>query len=79
MVSGLDYAVSQPLTLGLAWNVASTPLTWLPALAYFTTLGYQLAVDANLAEVLVSLNESTPIDSTKAGYVSGTTQASFNS
>jgi len=69
MVSGLDYAVSQPLTLGLAWNVVSTPLTWLPALAYFTTLGYQLAVDANLAEVLVSLNESTPIDSTKAGYL----------
>jgi NNP family nitrate/nitrite transporter-like MFS transporter len=79
MISELDNAVNEPLTLGLALKVASTPLTWLPALAYFTTLGYQLAVDSNLANVLLSLNSSTTLDQTKAGYVSGTTQALFQS
>jgi len=69
MISELDNAVNEPLTLGLALKVASTPLTWLPALAYFTTLGYQLAVDSNLANVLLSLNSSTTLDQTKAGYL----------
>ena len=70
MVSELDYAVSEPLTLGLAWRVVSRPLTWLPALAYFTTLGYELAMNANLANILLLLYKSKTFDQTKAGYVS---------
>ncbi|KAL4079388.1 major facilitator superfamily domain-containing protein [Scleroderma citrinum] len=69
MVSQLDYAVNEPLTLGLALKVASTPLTWLPALAYFTTFGYELALDANLANVFLSLYKSKTFGQTKAGYL----------
>ncbi|KAI9568713.1 major facilitator superfamily domain-containing protein [Boletus coccyginus] len=68
MVSELDYAVSEPLTLGLAFKVASTPLTWLPALAYFTTLGYELALNANLANILLSLFKSSTFGTTEARY-----------
>ena len=74
MISELDYAVSEPLSLGLALKVLSTPLTWLPALGYFTTFGYQIAIYANLANVLLSLYESPTFGQTEAGYVSGVTQ-----
>lgn len=77
MVSELDYAVNEPLTLKLALKVASTPLTWLPALAYFTTFGYELAIDANLANIFLSLYKSKTFGQTKAGYVSGSTQLLF--
>ena len=73
MVSELDFAVNEPLTLGLALKVVFTPLTWLPALAYFTTFGYELAIDAYLANILLSLYKSTTFGHTKAGYVSGKT------
>ncbi|KAL4065998.1 major facilitator superfamily domain-containing protein [Scleroderma citrinum] len=69
MISELDCAVNEPLTLGLALKIASTPLTWLPALAYFTTFGYELAIDANLANVLLSLYKSETFGQTKAGYI----------
>jgi len=71
MVSELDTAVNEPLTWGLALKVASVPLTWLPAFAYLTTFGYELAVDAYLANVLLSLYRSPTFGQTKAGYVSG--------
>ena len=71
-VSELDYAVSEPLTLALTWKIVSRPLTWLPALSYFTTFGYELAIDANLANILLSLYKSKEFGQTKAGYVSGT-------
>lgn len=76
MVSELDHAVNEPLTLKLALKVVSMPLTWLPALAYFTTFGYELAIDANLANVLLSLYKSNTFGQTKAGYVSNTSQSS---
>jgi len=79
MVSELDYAVSEPLTLKLALKIASTPLTWLPALAYLTTFGYELAIDANLANVFLALYKSKTFDHTKAGYVSDTTPPQFPS
>ncbi|KAG6369332.1 nitrate transporter, partial [Boletus reticuloceps] len=69
MVSELDYAVNEPLTLELALKIISTPLTWLPALAYFATFGYELAIDANLANVLLSLYQSKTFGQTKAGYI----------
>ncbi|KAF8552378.1 nitrate transporter [Imleria badia] len=69
MVSELDHAVNEPLTLRLALKVASTPLTWLPALAYITTFGFELAMDANLAGVFLSLDKSKSIGQTQAGYM----------
>lgn len=69
VVIEIDYAVNKQLTLALAWKVITTPLTWLPALGYFTTFGYELAIDANLANVLLSLYRSPTFGQTKAGYV----------
>ncbi|KAK7682148.1 hypothetical protein QCA50_014735 [Cerrena zonata] len=45
------------------------PSTWLPGLAYLTTFGYELAIDANLANVLFGLFQSPTFGQTKAGYV----------
>ena len=69
MVSELDSAVSEPLTLRLALSILSKPVTWLPAFTYFTTLGYELAMNANLANVLLALYQSSTFGQTKAGYV----------
>ncbi|KAG6331788.1 hypothetical protein ID866_7301 [Astraeus odoratus] len=69
LVSELDYAVNEPVTWRLAFRVLSTPLTWLPALAYLTAFGYELAIDANLANVLLSLYKSPTFGQTKAGYI----------
>lgn len=74
MISELDYAVNEPLTLQLALKVISTSLTWLPALAYFATFGFELALDANLANVFLELYKSKTFGQTKAGYVSATVQ-----
>ena len=74
MTSELDFAISEPTTLELALEVASKPVTWLPALAYLSTFGYELAIDANLANVFLTLYQSSTFGQTKAGYVSGTTK-----
>lgn len=66
--SELDTAINDPLTVHQAVNVLSSPLTWLPALAYASTFGYELAIDANLANVLFGLYPK--LGQTKAGYVS---------
>jgi NNP family nitrate/nitrite transporter-like MFS transporter len=68
--SALDIAVNEPLTLKMAIKVLTSPLTWLPGLAYATTFGYELALDANLANILHGIY--VDIGQTKAGYVSGT-------
>lgn len=69
--SSLDRAVNEPLSLKSAGQVFGNPLTWLPALAYLTTFGYELALDANLANVLFNLYKSKSFTQTSAGYVSG--------
>ncbi|KAG1736105.1 major facilitator superfamily domain-containing protein [Suillus paluster] len=71
IVSELDTAVNKPVTLNLAYEVISNPLTWLPSLAYMTTFGYELAIDANLANVLFTLLKSPTFGQTKAGYIAG--------
>jgi len=71
MVSGLDAAVNKPLTLNMAYEIILNPLTWLPSLAYMTTFGYELAIDANLANVLYTLLKSPTFGQTKAAYVAG--------
>ncbi|KAH7929502.1 nitrate transporter [Leucogyrophana mollusca] len=70
-VSGLDVAVSKSLTWNIAYEVLVNPLTWLPSLAYLTTFGFELAMDANLANVLYALLKSPTFGQTKAGYIAG--------
>lgn len=67
--SELDVAVSEPLTLRVAARALSSPLTWLPALSYAMTFGFELAIDANMANVLFGLYPK--LGQTKAGYVRG--------
>ncbi|KAH9947041.1 major facilitator superfamily domain-containing protein [Amylocystis lapponica] len=65
----LDTAVNQPVTWRIAQEVMLSPLTWLPSLAYLTTFGYELAIDANLSNVLYGLYKSPSFGQTKSGYV----------
>ncbi|EGN92385.1 hypothetical protein SERLA73DRAFT_191257 [Serpula lacrymans var. lacrymans S7.3] len=69
--SELDIAVNKPLTVDIVSSVVTNPLTWLPALAYMTTFGFELCMDANLANVLYSLYKSPTFGQTKAGYIAG--------
>ncbi|KAH0839337.1 major facilitator superfamily domain-containing protein [Lanmaoa asiatica] len=71
MVSELDVAVTKSFTWRVAYEVIFNLLTWLPAMAYFTTFGYELAIDANLANVLFNLMKSPSFGQTKAGYIAG--------
>ncbi|KAG2006712.1 nitrate transporter [Coprinopsis cinerea AmutBmut pab1-1] len=50
--STVDVAVNQNLTFASAMKILTNPLTWLPALAYLTTFGFELALDAKMADVL---------------------------
>lgn len=65
----MDVAVNTPLTLKLAYAVIINPLTWLPALAYVTTFGFELAIDSNLANILFAIYKSKSFGQTKAGYI----------
>ncbi|KAG2059535.1 nitrate transporter [Suillus hirtellus] len=71
LVSELDTAVNNPLSLNTAYQIVMNPLTWLPSLAYMTTFGYELAIDVNLATVLYTLFKSPTFGQTKAGYIAG--------
>ncbi|KAG6810698.1 hypothetical protein H0H92_010697 [Tricholoma furcatifolium] len=68
--STVDIAINEPLTLQSASRIALNPLTWLPALAYFTTFGLELALDAQMANVLFALYSKRihGFNQTKAGY-----------
>ncbi|KAJ7085179.1 nitrate/nitrite porter [Mycena belliarum] len=55
LVSTVDVAVNEPLTLASAVNIMLSPLTWLPALAYMTTFGLELILDAQMETVLFNL------------------------
>lgn len=68
-IAPLDTAVSEPLTPAIALRILCTPLTWLPCVAYLTTFGYELAIDANLANVLFGLYKTRKLGQTNAGYV----------
>ena len=68
--STLDVAVNESLTLRSALKILASPMTWLPALAYLTTFGVELAIDNTMADVLFSLfnKKLSGFDQTKAGY-----------
>ncbi|CUA70757.1 Nitrate transporter [Rhizoctonia solani] len=67
--SELDVAVNETLNFKSAVAIVSSPLTWLPAIAYVTTFGFELAVDANLVNVLYGLYRSPSFGQLKAGYI----------
>lgn len=61
---------SVPLTWKIALDVVLNPLTWLPALAYMSSFGYELAIDANLANVYFGLyNKTKGFGQTRCGYI----------
>jgi MFS transporter, NNP family, nitrate/nitrite transporter len=70
ITSELDVAVNEKLTTKAAIAILTNPLTWLPAIAYLTTFGFELAIDASLANVLFALYKAKGMGQTKAGYVS---------
>ncbi|KAL8290609.1 hypothetical protein RQP46_002867 [Phenoliferia psychrophenolica] len=69
----LDIAVAEHLTWKTFGKVIATPYTWLPALMYMTTFGFELAVDANLANVLYTAHSKEKgFTQVKAGYYAST-------
>jgi NNP family nitrate/nitrite transporter-like MFS transporter len=70
VTSTVDVAVNESLTLKTALMILTSHLTWLPALAYFTTFGLELILDAQMANVLFNLfnRHISGFDQTKAGY-----------
>jgi len=66
-----DIAVKESPSLGVAYvRILTSPLTWLPPLAYMTTFGLELAIDSNLGNVLFTLFNQKRQDfgQTQAGY-----------
>ncbi|KAJ7433452.1 nitrate/nitrite porter [Mycena galericulata] len=66
----VDFAVNESLTIKSAARILASPLTWLPALAYLTTFGLELILDAQMENTLFTLF-STKIrgfGQNKAGY-----------
>jgi NNP family nitrate/nitrite transporter-like MFS transporter len=68
--STVDFAVNKTLTLNSMTRILLNPLTWLPALAYLTTFGVELAIDGGMAGILFSIyNKNKPdFTQTTAGY-----------
>ena len=69
-VTAVDVAVNESLTLKTAVDILISPLTWLPALCYFTTFGLELLVDGKMADVLFALfsNKIPGFNQETAGY-----------
>ena len=72
MATDLDIAVSEHLTLASAKAVLTNGGTWLTSLMYMTTFGFELAVDANLANVIYVAHKSSTFGQTSAGYLAAT-------
>lgn len=68
-LSALDVAVNRTLTARAAVQVIANPLTWLPAAAYAITFGFELAIDAYLANILYVRYKSRTFGQKKAGYI----------
>ncbi|OSX68190.1 hypothetical protein POSPLADRAFT_1043315 [Postia placenta MAD-698-R-SB12] len=65
----IGVTTNQGTTLDVAAQVLMAPATWLPTLAYLTTFGFELAIDANLSNVLYGMYKSESFGQTKAGYI----------
>jgi len=68
-VSELETAVNTSLSAHDAVTILLKSLTWLPAFSYLTTFGFELTVEAALANVIFGLYKSSGFNQTKAGYV----------
>jgi MFS transporter, NNP family, nitrate/nitrite transporter len=68
--SPVDLAVNESLTRKTAVKICFNPLTWLPAFAYLTTFGLELAIDGQMANILFALFNKRihGFDQRKAGY-----------
>jgi NNP family nitrate/nitrite transporter-like MFS transporter len=68
--STVDVAINERLTLKTAVKILTNPLTWLPALAYLTTFGVELAIDSKFSDVLFVLfsKKRHGFNQTTAGY-----------
>lgn len=68
--SAVDFAVNETLTIKSTFRLLVNPLTWLPALAYLTTFGIELAIDSNISGVLFNLfsKRQPGFTQTTAGY-----------
>ncbi|KAH9836835.1 major facilitator superfamily domain-containing protein [Rhodofomes roseus] len=69
VISSVDVAVNQPVTMAVVKETTLNPATWLPSMAYLTTFGFELAVDANLSNVLYNMYQNKTFGQTKAGYI----------
>lgn len=73
VTSGVDTAVNEELTGKAAYKILLSPYTWLPALMYFTTFGWELAFDSNFANTLYAVYFTTGKDTSftqlHAGYI----------
>ena len=54
-LAAIDVAVNERLTIKGALEILMSPLTWLPALAYLTTFGVELAIDSQVVNLLFGL------------------------
>ena len=68
--SSVESTVKGSPTLATYFGILTSPVTWLPPLAYMTTFGLELAIDSNLGNVLFALfNPKRPgFTQTQAGY-----------
>jgi len=69
-IASIDVAVNKRLTFNAAFQILASPVTWLPALAYLTTFGVELAIDSQMSNVLFGLysKKIAGFDQTTAGY-----------
>lgn len=69
-IASIDVAVNERLTIKAALKILASPVTWLPALAYLTTFGVELAIDSQMSNVLFGLySKNIPgFSQTTAGY-----------
>ena len=70
LVNSSQNTVKEIPTLTAYVRILTSPMTWLPPLAYMTTFGLELAIDSNMGNVLFALfNPKHPdFTQTKAGY-----------
>ncbi|KAF7357751.1 Nitrate/nitrite transporter [Mycena venus] len=70
VTSTVDFAVNESLTFKTGMKILASPLTWLPALAYLTTFGLELALDAQMENLLFGLfnKRIRGFDQNRAGY-----------
>jgi len=66
--SEVDIATNESLTVKSAMKILRNPLTWLPAAAYMTTFGFELAVDSFLVNVLFRLYRAPDFSQLEAGF-----------